>query len=238
MSEPLFQTAGGRPVTAVTSDEMREVDRVAVDATGLELLQMMENAGRNLANAIKKRLHPGEEVVVLAGDGGNGGGGLACARHLVNHGVAVTVVLDRPATKLTGAAATQHGIIAAMPVPVVVDPTQFPAGDVVVDALVGYGLDGPLRDTPAKLVEAIAEGSTVVSLDIPTGRNATSGAEPGPAVDPDTVVTLALPKTGLAGLDCPLLLADIGIPAVVYDRLDIPNGCPFEGGYLLELVEC
>ncbi|WP_340098883.1 NAD(P)H-hydrate epimerase [Salinibaculum salinum] len=112
-----------------------------------------------------------------------------------------------------------------------------PTGGLVVDALVGYGLGGPLRGTAAELVEAIPDRTTVVSLDVPTGRDATTGEEPGRAVDADRVVTLALPKTGLVGVNCSLLLADIAIPSVVYDRLDILYDGVFGGDYLVELVE-
>jgi len=236
MQENLFQTSDGQPVTAVTSEEMRAVDRVAVEEVGLELLQMMENAGRNLAVVVRE-VATDEAVVVLAGDGGNGGGGLACARHLANHDTPVSVVLDRPADELTGAAATQYAVLDAMNVPITVAPDDLPAGDVIVDALVGYGLGGPLRGTAAELAEVIPDRHTVVSLDVPTGRDATTGEEPGVAVDADRVVTLALPKTGLAGLDCSLVLADIAIPKIVYDRLDIPFSSVFDGDYLVELVE-
>ncbi|MEF8787261.1 MAG: NAD(P)H-hydrate epimerase, partial [Haloarculaceae archaeon] len=177
MQEQLFQTSDGQSVTAVTSEEMRTVDRVAVEEIGLELLQMMENAGRNLAMAVRERATD-EAVVILVGDGGNGGGGLACARHLANHDTPVSVVLDRPADELTGAAATQYGVLDAMDVPVAVVPDELPTGGIVVDALVGYGLGGPLRGTAAELVEAIPDRHTVVSLDVPTGRDATTGEEP------------------------------------------------------------
>ena len=124
-----------------------------------------------------------------------------------------------------------------MDVPVAVAPDELSGGDIVVDALVGYGLGGPLRGTAAELVEAIPDRRTVVSLDVPTGRDATTGEEPGRAVDADCVVTLALPKTGLVGLDCSLVLADIAVPSVVYDRLDVPYGGAFDGEYLVELDE-
>ena len=237
MSEQLFRTTDGRPVTAVTAEEMRAVDRVAVEGIGLELLQMMENAGRNLADTVQATREDHEPVVVLAGDGGNGGGGLACARHLANHRTAVSVVLDRPAEELTGTTAKQFRILEEMDVPVAVGPDGVPAEGIAVDALVGYSLDGPLRGTPAAIVDALADHMTVVSLDVPTGRDATTGAQPGAAVDPDRVVTLALPKTGLTGLDCPLAVADIAIPRVVYDRLEIPYGDVFDEAYLVELVE-
>jgi NAD(P)H-hydrate epimerase len=224
---------------------MREVDRVAVQDVGLQLLQMMENAGRNLAKTVRDILPAEGDVVVLAGDGGNGGGGLACARHLANHGVTVSVVLDRHTDDLTGAAATQYAVLDAMDLPITVTPEESPenavpdqslSGTVVVDSLVGYGLEGPLRGRAGELVAAMPATAALVSLDVPTGRNATTGAEPGVSVRPDFVVTLALPKTGLAGLDATILLADIAIPAVVYDRLSIPYRSPFDGAHLIELV--
>jgi NAD(P)H-hydrate repair Nnr-like enzyme with NAD(P)H-hydrate epimerase domain len=82
MDERAFRTGTGRQVPAVTAAEMREVDRVAVEEFGVSLLQMMENAGRNLARHVRE-VGAGP-VVVLAGNGGNGGGGLCGARHLRN----------------------------------------------------------------------------------------------------------------------------------------------------------
>ena len=106
-----------------------------------------------------------------------------------------------------------------------------------VDALVGYGLDGALRDPAQSLVEAMnRHASGVVSLDVPSGVDATTGETLGRAVQPNTTVTLALPKTGLG--DCPgaLVLADIGIPRVVYDRLDIEYDDPFGPEWWVELT--
>ena len=216
---------------------MRAVDRVAVEDVGLALRQMMENAGRNLA-AHARELRPSADVTVtvLAGNGGNGGGGMACVRHLANHDVPVSVVLDRDPTELDGAARQQHAILAAMNVPTGVGPDAVPDDSaLVVDALVGYGLSSPLGGVAADLVAATDDADSVLSLDVPTGRNATTGDEPGIAVAPDRVLTLALPKTGLAGGDWDLWLADIAIPATVYDRLDIPYSGPFEE-YWVELV--
>jgi NAD(P)H-hydrate epimerase len=234
MDTDLFRTAAGEPITAVTAGEMRDVDRVAVEEFGIALLQMMENAGRNLA--WHARSLASGPVTVLAGSGGNGGGGLCCARHLANRGVPVSVVLDRDPETFEGAARTQYDILDAMGVSVESGAEALADRDpeTVVDALVGYGLEGPLRGPAAELVEA-ADAETTVSLDVPSGQNATTGDRPGPAVDPDRVVTLALPKTGLAGLDAELFVADIAIPAGVYERLDIPYDSPFTGEYWLEV---
>lgn len=237
MPEGDFHTESGRTIPAVTATEMAAVDRVATQEVGLALLQMMENAGRNMAVAVHRVVEPSDGVVVLAGDGGNGGGGLACARHLANIGFSVEVVLDRPAADLTGAAAKQHGILESMAVPSSANPGRLPSGVLVVDALVGYGLSGPLRGPAATLVERLDRARKVFSLDVPSGRDATTGEVPGPGVDPDCVVTLALPKTGLTGLECPLLLSDIAIPTVVYDTLDILVEPLFSGEYLVEIRE-
>ena len=92
-----YVTGSGVEVPAVTADQMREVDRIAIEETGPNLYQMMENAGRNLASMTIRLLGPGwrdDTIVVLAGTGGNGGGGICGARHLANHGGEVTVVVS------------------------------------------------------------------------------------------------------------------------------------------------
>ena len=125
------------------------MDRIAVEGFGLSILQMMENAGRNLAESVIEMLGKAKgEVTILAGSGGNGGGGLCCARHLHNRGFQVWVVLSKKAAALTGAVGNElHILQAAGPQPV--PPSH--AEDVirreklVVDALIGYSLRGAPR---------------------------------------------------------------------------------------------
>lgn len=227
-----FETAPGRGVPAVTADQMREVDRVAVEQVGVDLLMMMENAGRTLATHARE-LYDGP-VVVLAGSGGNGGGGLCAARHLLNHGVSVEVVLDRPPPDLSGAAASQWRILEAMGV----NPVEENAldGAFVVDALIGYGLRDAPRERAADLIEACDAATRVLALDVPSGVDATTGNRPGIAIDADHTLTLALPKTGLADTDVgTLTLADIAIPPVVYERVGIDYDSPFDGAYRVAL---
>jgi len=236
MADHAFHTHEGRPVAAVTAAEMREVDRVAVEEVGVDLLQMMENAGRSLARTVIEERERGT-VVVLAGNGGNGGGGMAAARHLHNRDVPVRVVLDRTPDDLDGAAARQHAILAEMGVPVGAGPTALESPDLAVDAVIGYGLSGAVRGTARDLVAGLDDTpATVVSLDVPSGMDATSGGVPGIAVEPDRTLTLALPKTGLTDLAGRLDLADISVPATVYDRLEIPYVQPFGPRYRVELV--
>ncbi len=204
---------------------MAAVDRVAVDGFGLALLSMMENAGRGLVE--RSGIGPDDRVVVLAGAGGNGGGGLVAARHLHNRGVAVSVVLDRSPAGLSGAAARQWGVLDRAGVAYTVGP-PLPDTDVVLDALLGYGLQGAPRGTAAEIIEAAPEGGAVVSLDVPSGVDATTGERPGVAVRPDRVVTLALPKTGLQAVDCDLYCVDLGIPDAVFHEAGLDYARPFD----------
>jgi len=82
-----------RSIPALTASQMREVDRIMAEDLHIELVQMVENAGRSLAELALRRFRPAT-VTVLAGPGGNGGGGLAAARHLANRGAGVRVTLS------------------------------------------------------------------------------------------------------------------------------------------------
>lgn len=231
MSRSSFRTPAGRDVTAVTAAEMRDVDRVAVDEVGLKLLQMMENAGRVLAWNVSA-VREAEPVVVAAGSGGNGGGGMAGARHLANREVPVEILLDRPPGELTGAAAHQYRILEEMGIPHTVGVDRIAGSDervIIVDALIGYGLDDVVRSPASDYIKAMNDRpDPVVSLDIPSGVDATTGETIGSAVEPDRTLTLALPKTGLEAVPGELFVADIGIPETVYERLGIEYTGLFE----------
>lgn len=197
---------------------MREVDRVAIEDIGFGLLQMMENAGRNLADLVTE-LFAAQSVTVLAGSGGNGGGGLVAARHLANHGTLVNVTTTRPPESMSEATRHQAETLEATGVVFSQDPMK---ADVIVDALLGYSLAGPPRGVAAELIEwANAAEVPIVSLDIPSGVDATSGERPGVAADAMMTLTLALPKTGLAAVTGSLYLADIGIPPSAYSSAGV-----------------
>src|SRR5215472_12579270 len=112
MKDQAFFTDSNKKVPALTTAQMREVDRIAMEETGPNLYQMMENAGRNLAEMALERLGgvwQQSRIVVLAGTGGNGGGGITAARHLANRGARVELCLAVP-DKLTEVAAWQRKI--------------------------------------------------------------------------------------------------------------------------------
>lgn len=225
------------PVPAVTAEQMREVDRLAVEVYGIQLIQMMEHAGRALAVVARTMLGGdprGRRVLVAAGRGNNGGGGITAARHLANWGAVVSVLLDRE-DALTGVPQQQQRatrgagaeIVAA---PAALDAVHIDAAHLILDALIGYSLRGAPRGWTAEMIRRInGSGIPVLALDVPSGLEATTGEILEPCVRAAATVTLALPKTGLltargraaAGA---LYLADIGLPPALYRRLGLSVG--------------
>lgn len=218
-------------VPYVSASEMRAVDQAMVSMYGISVVQMMEHAGRLLAVlAVQEFFAAGPgRVVVLAGSGGNGGGGLVCARNLANWGFEVTVVTSRPSSELRGLAALQFRIAQRMKLTSLAaqDVEELPSPDLIVDALIGYGLDGPPQEQYARLIVlANADSAPVLSLDVPSGLDATTGEPLDPCIQADVTLTLALPKTAFqtdqgqarAGR---LFLGDIGVPPSLYQELGI-----------------
>ena len=222
-------------VPAVTADQMREVDRAMMEDLHIELLQMMENAGRDLAELAIREFSP-SSAIALAGPGGNGGGGLVAARHLSNRGVRVLVVLSHAAREMTPVPAHQLDILRRMGVSMAEEPTH---ADVVVDALIGYSLRGNPRGRTAELIEwANRQAVPVVALDTPSGLDVTAGRAGTPCIRATATLTLALPKVGL--LKAPdyvgrLYVADISVPAVVYQRMGIEVPVLFRPDSIVEI---
>ena len=216
----------------IDTDAMREIDRAMIEDLGITLLQMMEHAGRGLADVVAGSAPT--RVLVMAGTGGNGGGGLAAARHLANVGVEVVIHLvgsPRPGT----AAAHQLDITRSMGIAETDEPGA--RADVVVDAMVGYSLRGPLRDR-VRRAAVTCESRRVVSLDVPTGVDATTGHADPAAISADLTVTLCAPKLGLR--DCAhvgvLLVTDISVPPELVERVAGGPAPPFARGRTLRVV--
>ena len=240
-----YFTDTGIKVPAVTSEQMIEVDRIAIEATGPNLLQMMENAGRNLAQQAMVSL--GEtwreaNIVVLAGSGGNGGGGICGARHLANRGAQVRLCLVSP-DHLGAAARWQRHIFQATPGQEVDIQSLFSSDgpvDIILDALIGYSLRDAPRGNALRLIQwANGAGTPILALDIPSGVNATTGDRPGEYIEARWTMTLALPKTGLLPEHTgDLILADIGIPPGAYEweTLKLPYTPPFGDRFLVPLT--
>lgn len=201
-----------------------------IEDLGIGLEMMMENAGRSLADLAIRRFSP-SAVTVLAGKGGNGGGGLVAARHLHNRGVPVAVCLaDR---RMSGVPERQLAIVESLGIPVYQNP---PEADLFIDALVGYSLSGPPRGRVADLIR-LAGAAQVLSLDLPSGLDADEGLAHAPTISATATLTLALPKHGLVGAEeaGELYLADISVPASVYAAFGIWPGVLFAGGQVIRI---
>lgn len=213
-------------VPAVTPAQMAEIDRRVIEDYHIDLLMMIENAGRALAVQARRMLGgsvEGWRILVLAGKGNNGGGGLVSARHLHNWGANVEVVLSDARSELKKATAIQLAILLSlgMSVPYDVEMRDF---EILIDALLGYNQKGDPRGTIAELVEeANSSQQPTIALDIPTGLDPLTGHPNQPCIRATQTLTLALPKTGLLtseakGYVGELFLADISVPPEIYSE--------------------
>jgi hydroxyethylthiazole kinase-like uncharacterized protein yjeF len=219
-------------VPYLTMKQMVEVDRAMVEDYHIELIQMMENAGRNLAHLARKRFLAGDprgkRVIVLAGTGGNGGGALVCARRLHNYGAQVSVFITKKDNNFSPVSAHQLDILRQMKISIEFGETaekalaEIESPDLIIDGLIGYSLKGAPRGTPANLIRwANEQIAPVLALDSPSGVDVTSGKVYEPAIKADATLTLALPKEGLRGSESAkqvgeLYLADISVPPELY----------------------
>ncbi len=214
----------------LNTQQMIEVDRAMMQDYKIELIQMMENAGRNLAHLARIRFLDGDprekRVIVLAGPGGNGGGALVCARRLHNWGAKVHVFTSRPDEEFTPVPAHQLDIIRRMNVPVGSAQQIGNAGHpvLIIDGLIGYSLKGAPRGDAADLIRwANSQSAPILTLDAPSGVDTTTGRVFDPAIRATATMTLALPKDGLRAEGVEpyvgeLYLADISVPPALYSE--------------------
>lgn len=237
----MFFTDSGIAVPSVTREQMIEIDRLAIEETGPNLFQMMENAGRNLAEFCldylgKKWLS--KNIFVLAGKGNNGGGSICAARHLINHGGKIKLILSDP-NNLNETANYQRrvysnsgGEFSNFEKTLKVEP------DLIIDALIGYNLkDEPTGNIKEMIDWANSFNTKIISLDIPSGINSNNGETPGVFIKADITITLALPKAGLGkGNAGKVYLADIGIPKITFEKAGINYIQPFNNNYIVPLT--
>ena len=227
-----------RLVPAVTSAEMAAVDQAMVEDYGIDLIQMMENAGRALAAFARDRFLDGDPkgktVVVLAGPGGNGGGALVAARRLHGWGATMRTILAQEPNRFAPVPAKQLAILHRLGVEVfssgqVAAPPDSPTPDLVIDGVIGYSLRGaPHGGAEALIRWSASAGAPILALDVPSGMDATSGEIHGSTVQATATLALALPKTALVSHGAgpyvgELYLADIGVPRRLYSEINLPD---------------
>jgi len=185
-------------------DEMRFMDRYAIDRFGIAEDILMENAALASWNILKTKIGTGKKkIIVFCGSGNNGGDGLAVARLIHSGGGHVKVFLLSDSNKFKGAARTNFEIITRLPVEVkklqntATIKKELAHCEAVVDAIFGTGLDRPVEGLAADIITLINKsGKKVLSLDIPSGVNGNTGDVMGVAVRADYTVTFGLPKIG------------------------------------------
>jgi len=205
----------------ITSREMRAIELNA-EYFGVSRLQLMENAGHNVAVDVAARF-PQKNVAVFCGLGGNGGDGFVAARHLSSLGFKVTVILAGKAKEITDEAALKNwealqSLKETIPIFEVYDSSRIPeiTADIIIDALLGIGTKGKLRPPILQLVQKInAMNAFKVAVDVPTGIDSDTGEVLGEAVKANLTITFHKTKMGLEKAKeyvGELIVKDIGLP--------------------------
>jgi len=216
----------------VTSQQMREIDRKAIEENNLSGLVLMENAGLRIFQNLKI-IYPNlrlKKIVIFSGSGNNGGDGFVVARHLYNYGVKVKVFLLAPFNKIKGEAEENLNVITKMGVELFEAETTkleeiqkaIQNSGLIIDAILGTGLQGKVTGLKAKIIDLInIANKEVVAIDVPSGLDADTGKIKGPCIKAAHTITLALPKIGLlifpgASYAGKVTVEDIGIPSYLF----------------------
>jgi len=216
---------------SLTREEMRELDRKAIEEYKIPGIVLMENAGRNVAEGILKMLDDPQQakVAILCGKGNNGGDGFVIARHLHNNGISVDVFLVARVSDILkdGDTGTNLQILLNMKIPVkeILDIQgvnnilkELNDCNILVDALFGTGLSGDVREPFRTLINGVNNlNKPIVSVDIPSGLDCNTGKILGTAIKATKTVTFAVAKKGFSlgngpSLTGKILVSNISIP--------------------------
>ena len=224
------------PAIALTREQVRRVDERAVHELHYPSIILMENAGRNAAEWIAAHgADHGRRVCIFCGTGNNGGDGFVIARHLHNAGWSVAIGIVGDTRRMTPDAETNHIIARAIGInrEVFRDPEacariarKIDERTVVVDALLGTGATGSVREPFASAIRAInaAKPAQVIAIDVPSGLDCNTGLARDVAVRADATITFVAPKKGFAHPDAggwtgEVVVVDIGTPPALIDHV-------------------
>lgn len=222
----------------VTALEMRHIDEETIRNIGIPGIVLMENAGLSVVNVIEKyfRKSGTSKVSIFVGKGNNGGDGLVIARHLKNKGYDVKIYLLSSSDKFQGDALINLQIVQNMglnietilsEIDLEYHKAEVANSDLIIDAIFGTGLAGPIKGVSAKVVNFLNNtGLPIIAVDLPSGLDADTGKVEGECIKADVTVTMGLPKRGLllypgANFVGKIEIADIGIPSTVIELQDI-----------------
>jgi NAD(P)H-hydrate epimerase len=211
-------------VEYITPKEMEHQERQAV-SRGIEIEQLMENAGRRVAEEIQRRYPPRGlvHVLVVAGSGNNGGDGIVAARYLANSYLVEIILLSKPEEIKTSESRKNWGRLSEKVTRYSVTDssqlenleTHFAQADIIVDAILGTGIKGEIREPVAGAIRRINQArAKVVAIDVPSGLDPLTGVPSSPTVAAEVTVALHRAKVGLKGQDAlagEIVVAPIGI---------------------------
>lgn len=209
----------------LSQEALRQVDQLALEQLGIPGLLLMENAARGVCRQIQTT-GPWRRIVIVCGYGNNGGDGLAVARLLAAEGQAAEVLLIRAGRRLTPDAQANLDFLARSGLPVQqtsdevaeLIPGSLTASDLIVDCLLGTGIQGAVRPPFADVIRQInASDAQVLAVDVPSGMNCDSGEPCGCCVRADWTVTFVAAKQGFAAANAEqwtgaVTVCQIGLP--------------------------
>jgi len=211
-------------VRAVTSSEMREIDRMSIEEIGIPAEVLMNNAGKSIADFIKERFRD-IQITIFCGPGNNGGDGFTAAYYLANNGIYPVIYLSCKKMKISGPSRVFLNLCEKMNVFInEVDENnlsivQLPAKGVVIDAILGTGSSDVPKGIPYEFIKIINKSrNNVVSIDIPSGLGSDGEAPSGECVRADFTITIGFPKISLVTYPCKafcgeVIVTDIGFPS-------------------------
>lgn len=220
-------------IPRISVQEMRRIDELTVRHFGVEIIQMMENAGRAVASQAREMVGVRGKITVLCGKGNNGGDGLVAARFLSTWGAEVNIILASHPDELNTLVRDHYGTATSMHVNRMtsVDNLQWELAmkqsDLLVDGLLGYNLKGDPRGKYADLITlANHSGRKVLAIDCPSGLDSDTGQAQNPCIKASATLALSLPKRGLFLGDAKkhvgkVFVADMGVPHEVYELMGL-----------------
>lgn len=211
-----------------TRETIKEIDCMTIEKYGVQGIVLMENAGRAVANVIRREFPNQDNISVFCGGGNNGGDGFVAARHLINTGKKVTTYLLKNRNEYSGDARTNLDSLSKISKDIKRLKSNFSnyqESDLIVDSIFGTGLDREIRGPYKKIIETINSLKTPkVAVDLPSGTDANKGIPLGTSIIADVTVTFVVPKLGISiypGLDyCgKIYVAGITTPKILEDKV-------------------
>ena len=235
---PMFPTMPLSSLPTLSSSQLQQMIMLATGKYGLDHRLLVEHVGRNLTE-LAQLLTPEGPILIVAGRGNNGSGGLAAARLLAGQGRRVWVVPIHEAGNYSGTPREQLDHLRHYPTVRIKSGLPKMKFSCVIDAAIGTGLEGPPRGRTQDVITVLNrlhDGCCVISLDVPTGVTVDDGSVPGDAVQATLTLSVGLPKRGISigNKVGRLFLGDIGIPPAL--MVDMNLEVPKLPGFLVELI--